>query len=81
MAGVKEMHYVFGRQDEKGLPCCQQQWQNRVRGDVIHPEPVPIHPRLVPDVEELGEARVGREGDVPEVETAVLVLADHADRR
>ena len=52
-----------------------------MRGDVIHPEPVPIHPRLVSNVEELGEARIRREGDVPEVETAILVLTDHADCR
>ena len=49
--------------------------------DVIHPEPVAVHPGLVADVQELGEAGVGGEGDVPEVETAVLVLADHTDRR
>ena len=49
--------------------------------DVIHPEPMAVHPGLVADVQELGEAGVGGEGDVPQVETAVLVLADHTDRR
>ena len=52
-----------------------------MRGDVIHPEPVPIHPCLVSNVKQLREARIGRESDVPEVETAILVLADHADCR
>ena len=52
-----------------------------MRGDFIHPEPVSIHPRLVPNVKQLGKARIGRKRDVPEVETAVLVLADHTDRR
>ena len=49
--------------------------------DVIHPEPMAVHSGLVADVQQLGEAGVGGEGDVPEVETAVLVLADHTDRR
>ena len=80
MAEVKSMNNVWGSR-QKRLPCRQQERQDRVRGDVIHPEPVPIHPRLVANVEELGEARIRREGDVPEVETAILVLADHADCR
>ena len=49
--------------------------------DIVHPEPMAVHPGLVADVQQLGEAGVGGEGDVPEVETAVLVLADHTDRR
>ena len=49
--------------------------------NVIHPEPMAVHPGLVADVQQLGEAGVRGEGDVPEVETAVLVLADHTDRR
>ena len=52
-----------------------------MRGDFIHPEPVSIHPCLVPDIEKLGKAGIGRKGDVPKVEAPVLVLADHADCR
>ena len=49
--------------------------------DIVHPEPMAVHPGLVADVQQLGEAGVGGKSDVPEVETAVLVLADHTDRR
>ena len=49
--------------------------------DVIHPEPMAVHPGLVTDVQQLGEAGVGGEGDVPEVEAPVLVFANHTDRR